>query len=238
MMKKLGLILAGSMVLVACNNPEQPKLDDDTKKASYAIGYRTGEQMQGLMQDMDLEAFLAGMRHGTQGDSAEPMLSDEELDQAIQDYQEQQRAAAEAKAKKAAEDNVAEGEKFREENAAKDGVTTTESGLQYEVLVSGEDGAAQPTLEDTVVVDYHGTLPDGTVFDSSVERGQPATFPLGGIIKGWQEALTMMKVGDKWRIVLPPELAYGERGAGAVIGPNQTLIFEVELLDIEGDDAE
>ena len=237
-MKKLGLILAGSLVLAACNNPEAPKLDDETKKASYAIGYRTGEQMQGLMQDMDLEAFLAGMRHGTQGGDAEPMLSEEELDTAIQEYQQQQRAAAEAKVKEEAEANVAAGEKFREENAAKEGVTTTESGLQYEVLVSGEDGAPQPALEDTVVVHYHGTLPDGTVFDSSVDRGDPATFPLNGIIKGWQEALTMMKVGDKWRIVLPPELAYGERGAGAVIGPNQTLMFEVELLDIEGDDAE
>ena len=237
-MKKLGLILAGSLVLVACNDPEAPSLDNQTKKASYAIGYRTGEQMQGLMQDMDLEAFLAGMRHGTQGTDAEPMLSEEELDTAIQEYQEEQRAAAEAKVKEEAEGNAAAGAKFQEENAAKEGVTTTESGMQYEVLVSGEDGAAQPTLDDTVVVHYHGTLPDGTVFDSSVDRGTPANFPLQGIIKGWQEALTMMKVGDKWRIVLPPELAYGDRGAGAVIGPNQTLVFEVELLDIEGDDAE
>ena len=234
-MKKLGLILAGSLVLAAGGDPAAPTLDNETKKASYAIGYRTGEQMQGLMQDMDLEAFLAGMRHGTQGDDGKAMLTEEELDNAIQEYQEQQRAAAEAKVKEESEGNAAAGDKFREENGAKEGVTTTESGLQYEVMVSGEDGAAQPSIDDTVVVHYHGTLPDGTVFDSSVERGTPANFPLKGIIKGWQEALTMMKVGDKWRIVLPPDLAYGDRGAGAVIGPNQTLVFEVELLGIEGD---
>lgn len=233
-MKKLGLILAGSMVLVACNNNEQPTLDDATKEASYAIGYRTGEQMQALMVDMDLEAFLAGMRHGAQGETESAMMTQEEVDTAIQNFQELQRVEAEAAMQQEASDNAAAGDAFREENGAKEGVTTTESGLQYEVLVSGEDGAAQPTLEDTVVVHYHGTLTDGTVFDSSVDRGQPATFPLGGIIPGWQEALTMMKVGDKWSIVLPPELGYGERGAGSVIGPNQTLVFEVELLSIEG----
>ena len=130
--------------------------------------------------------------------------------------------------------NLEASETFLKENGAREGVTTTDSGLQYEVLASGEEGAASPTLEDTVEVHYHGTLPDGTVFDSSVDRGQPATFGLQHIIKGWQEALPMMKEGDKWKIVVPPALGYGEQGAGGDIGPNQVLIFEIELLDVKG----
>jgi FKBP-type peptidyl-prolyl cis-trans isomerase FklB len=134
----------------------------------------------------------------------------------------------------AAGNNLEASEKFLAENAERDGVTVTESGLQYEVLESGEEGAASPTLEDTVEVHYHGTLPDGTVFDSSVERGQPASFGLQHIIPAWQEALPMMKEGDKWKVVVPPSLGYGEQGAGGDIGPNQALIFEIELLDVKG----
>ena len=143
-------------------------------------------------------------------------------------------AAQQKKVEEEAGKNLEASEKFLADNAERDGGTVTDSGMQYEVLASGEEGAASPTLNDTVEVHYHGTLPDGTVFDSSVEREQPATFGLQQIIPGWQEALPMMKEGDKWKIVLPPSLAYGEQGAGGDIGPNQVLIFEIELLDVKG----
>lgn len=123
------------------------------------------------------------------------------------------------------------GTAFQAENAQREGVVTLPSGLQYEVLVEG-DGAS-PAATDSVVTHYHGTLIDGTVFDSSVERDQPATFPVNGVIAGWTEALQLMQVGDKWRLVIPPELAYGDRGAGAKIGPGATLVFEVELLEVK-----
>jgi FKBP-type peptidyl-prolyl cis-trans isomerase FklB len=128
-----------------------------------------------------------------------------------------------------AEKNVS-GDSFRTENSARPEVTTLESGLQYEVLVEGN--GPKPSAEDTVVTHYHGTLTDGTVFDSSVERGSPASFPVNRVIPGWTEALQLMGVGSKWRLVIPPELAYGERGAGGAIPPNSTLVFEVELLEI------
>jgi len=126
---------------------------------------------------------------------------------------------------------AASGEAYMAENAARPGVVTTESGLQYEVLVEGT--GPKPQATDTVVTHYHGTLTDGTVFDSSVERGSPASFPVNRVIAGWTEALQMMGVGAKWRLVVPPELAYGERGAGGAIPPNATLVFEVELLEIQ-----
>jgi len=125
----------------------------------------------------------------------------------------------------------ASGEAFMAENAARAEVTTTDSGLQYEVLTEGT--GPKPEATDTVVTHYHGTLTDGTVFDSSVERGSPASFPVNRVIPGWTEALQMMGVGSKWRLVVPPELAYGERGAGGAIPPNATLVFEVELLEIQ-----
>lgn len=201
--------------------------------ASYAIGYKTGEQMKGRMDDLDFEAFLDGMRHAAIGDESDGRMTVEEMDAAITAYQQKKFEEMEADMKKAADDNAAAGQAFRDENGAKEGVTTLENGLQYEVLASGEEGAAQPTLEDTVIAHYHGTLIDGTVFDSSVERGEPATFPLSRVIEGWQEALTRMKVGDKWKVVIPPELGYGENGVGDAIGPNATLVFEVELLEVQ-----
>lgn len=240
-MNKLVWVLTGSMFLVACNDQgakDAPvTLENDNQKAAYSIGFRTGEQMEGLMEDLDLDSFLSGLRDGaTKG--SKPAMADDEIETAIQEYQERKIAEAQAEEEKVKSENAAAGDAFRTENGAKEGVTTTESGMQYEVLQAGEEGAASPTLDNTVVVHYHGTLPNGTVFDSSVDRGSPATFPLQGIIKGWQEALPMMKVGDKWRLVLPPELAYGEHGAGGDIGPNQTLVFEVELIEVQGVSSE
>ena len=233
-MKKLGLILVGTVVLAGCGDNQPVKLESEDQKASYAIGYKTGEQMQGRMGEelgMDVDAFLAGMGDGMRG-GEERRFSDEELEEILSAFQKRKMEEQQAAMEKELQENEEKGAAYREENAAKEGVTETDSGLQYEVLTSAEDGAASPTSEDTVKVHYHGTLIDGTVFDSSVDRGEPATFPLAGIIKGWQEALPMMKVGDKWRIVLPPELGYGEAGAGSMIGPNETLVFEVELLEV------
>ena len=139
---------------------------------------------------------------------------------------------AEAKAKVAGDKNLKEGETFLAENAKKDGVKSTASGLQYKVLKSGS--GATPKSSDEVKVHYHGKLIDGTVFDSSVDRGEPVTFPVTGVIPGWVEALQLMKVGDKWQIYLPSKLAYGAQGAGGKIGPNAVLVFDVELLGIGG----
>ena len=133
--------------------------------------------------------------------------------------------------KKAGLENKQKGEDFLAANKLEEGVITTESGLQYKVLQSGT-GQRHPKSSDTVLVHYHGTLLDGTVFDSSVDRGQPASFPVNGVIAGWTEALQLMGVGSKWRLVIPPELGYGDRGAGGQIGPGATLVFEVELLEI------
>lgn len=229
-MKKTALVLVSAMALSACGESADVKLDTEVSKASYAIGYKTGEQMNGRMDDLDFEAFIAGMRVGAKGDEAAMKLTAEEMDVAITEYQKQKFEQMEAELAAKGEANLAEGVAFREENGEKDGVTTLESGLQYEVLASGE--GEMPTLEDTVIAHYHGTLIDGTVFDSSVDRGEPATFPLNRVIEGWQEALTMMHVGDKWKIVIPSELAYGPSGV-AEVGPNATLVFEVELLEVQ-----
>ena len=230
-MKKLGIVLAGTVLLAACGQ-ENAEVKTDDQKASYALGFRSAEQMRSL-ENLDLDAMVAGLRDGFD-EKGESRLGDEDLDQLIRDFQGRMMAAQQKKVEEEAGKNLEASEKFLADNAERDGVTVTDSGMQYEVLASGEEGAASPTLNDTVEAHYHGTLPDGTVFDSSVEREQPATFGLQQIIPGWQEALPMMKEGDKWKIVLPPSLAYGEQGAGGDIGPNQVLIFEIELLDVKG----
>ncbi|MDF1628723.1 MAG: FKBP-type peptidyl-prolyl cis-trans isomerase [Alcanivoracaceae bacterium] len=230
-MNKFALLIAGTVALAACgDNAPKVSLDNDDQKAAYALGFRTGEQMQGRMDDIDLDSFLAGMRTGALGESDKALMDPETMDEVIMAFQQKKMEEEQAEMVREADENLAEGAAFRAADAEKEGVTVTDSGLQYEVLASG-DGAS-PAATDTVVAHYHGTLIDGTVFDSSVDRGEPATFPLDRVIEGWQEALPMMKIGDKWRIVLPPHLAYGDQGAGGVIGPNATLIFEVELLDI------
>ena len=234
-MKKFAIVLAGSIVLAACGGNDDKSSDVELKtedqKASYALGFRSAEQMS-AMKNLDLEAMIAGLRDGF-GDESESRLGDEDLDQLIRDYQTRMMEARQQEQEERAQKNLEESQAFLEENAGKEGIETTDSGLQYKVLESGEEGAESPTLEDTVEVHYKGSLVDGTVFDSSIERDKPAVFGLKHIIPGWQEALPMMKVGDKWQLFLPPELGYGEQGAGGDIGPNQVLIFEVELLDVK-----
>lgn len=194
-------------------------------QASYGIGRQIGDQVaSNPFEGLDADAVAQGVIDALKGN--EMAVEVEDLRSAFGVINERMQAEHEAKAKEAS----AAGLTFLEENAKKDGVTVTESGLQYEVLTEGK--GEKPTADSTVRTHYHGTLIDGSVFDSSYDRGQPAEFPVGGVIKGWTEALQLMSVGSKWRLAIPYELAYGEQGAGGAIGPFQTLVFDVELLEI------
>ena len=197
------------------------------QRVSYGLGRQMGEQLiDNPFDGLQASAVVAGLQEALNGDDC--TVSDDDMRAAFAAINEQMQAkqAEEAKAKSA------EGDKFLADNAARAEVTTTESGLQYEVLTTGEGEI--PTAASTVRTHYHGTLIDGTVFDSSYDRGEPTEFPVGGVIAGWTEALQMMTVGSKWRLTIPYQLAYGEQGAGGVIGPYATLVFDIELLDIIG----
>jgi FKBP-type peptidyl-prolyl cis-trans isomerase FklB len=198
------------------------KLNNEIDSVSYSLGVNIGENIKTQFPDIDLKNFEAAIKD-VLDDNKKPSISGADAQKTIQEYFTKQQA-------KASESVVEEGKKFLAENSKKEKVVTLESGLQYEVIKTGE--GAKPTLNDQVTTHYHGTLIDGTVFDSSVERGEPASFPVSGVIKGWTEALQLMNVGSKWRLFVPYDLAYGERGAGPKIGPFTTLIFEVELISI------
>ncbi len=203
-------------------------LSSDELKVSYGFGRQFGEQLlRNAFPGLDLEAVFAGMSDSFAGQPSQ--LADAELNGAYEAMSAVREAEARARLAQQAELAAA----FLAENSKREGVTTTASGLQFEVLASGE-GSERPGRESTVVTHYHGMLPDGTVFDSSVARGEPATFGVTQVIAGWTEALQMMTPGDKWRVVCPPELAYGERGAGGAIPPNAALVFDIELLEIKG----
>lgn len=202
------------------------ELNTDEQKVSYGFGLQFGQQLRSnQFEGMDIGAVLAGVQHWYEHEQAQ--LSDAELNPSYQIIQQRQQAKA---AEMAAKREVLAAQ-FMEANAAREGVTTTASGLQYEVLESGE--GASPSAQSTVVTHYHGTLVDGTVFDSSVQRDTPAEFGVHQVIPAWTEALQMMSVGDKWRIAAPPELAYGEQGAGDAIPPNTALVFEIHLIEIK-----
>ena len=202
------------------------QLNTQEQQASYGIGLQMGEQLaSNPFEGLEISAVAAGLADAFAG--AESQVSREDLQAAFQVISERMQAEAAEQAKVLG----AAGQAYLAEYAAKEGVTVTESGLHYEVLTLGD--GEKPTAESTVSVHYHGTLVDGTVFDSSVERGQPAEFPVGGVIAGWTEALQLMPAGSKYKLAVPAELAYGERGAGAAIGPHATLVFEVELLEIK-----
>jgi FKBP-type peptidyl-prolyl cis-trans isomerase FklB len=192
---------------------------------SYGFGLQFGDQLlRNKFEGMELDAVLAGIQHWFNDQQA--ALTDAEINPSFEVIQSKQKAVqAEIDDKRQELARL-----FMEKNAAREEVTTTASGLQYEVLESGS--GTSPTHSSTVVTHYHGTLVDGTVFDSSVERGDPAEFGVGQVIAGWTEALQLMSVGDKWRIACPPELAYGEQGAGDSIPPNTSLVFEIQLIDI------
>jgi FKBP-type peptidyl-prolyl cis-trans isomerase FklB len=201
---------------------------------SYGIGMSIGQQASQSGIDVDPDALVQGFRDALAGH--EPKVSEAQFRAAMQSVQQEVMAKQMAKAKADGEKNKTEGEKFLADNAKKPGVKTTASGLQYEVIKEGT--GPTPKASDTVKVNYKGTLLSGKEFDSSYKRGEPAVFPVDGVIKGWTEALQLMKVGAKYRLVIPASLAYGERGAGNVIGPNSTLVFEVELLGIEPANAD
>lgn len=196
-------------------------MEDEKQKLSYALGANIAQSLmsQGL-DDLDTEVFLKGM-NDAKNDSSQ--MSDQEAQMVIQTVMQKKQEAK-------AEEATKEGREFLAKNATREEVTVTPSGLQYEVLVEGN--GPKPTSSDKVKVHYHGTLLDGTVFDSSVSRGEPIEFPVTGVIQGWVEALQLMPMGSKWKLYIPYDLAYGERGAGGKIGPYSTLIFEVELLEV------
>tara|TARA_B110000305_G_C19258688_1_gene548427 strand:- start:60 stop:677 length:618 start_codon:yes stop_codon:yes gene_type:complete len=195
------------------------------EQASYGIGRQVGEQLASQpFEGMSPKAVVAGIADVLEGN--ESQVSEADIKAAIDDLN--QRMMKQQKQETGSQ--AAEGEQFLTENARRDEVTVTRTGLQYEVIEFGE--GESPSSDSTVKVHYHGTLIDGTVFDSSVNRGEPIEFNVGGVITGWTEALQLMKIGDKWKLFIPYQLAYGENGAGGVIGPFQALIFEVELLGI------
>ncbi len=198
-------------------------------KFSYALGMKMGANLHKQNVPVDPAIFQRGMKDGLAG--GKTLLTDEEAQSAIMDVQKEMREKQQAKMKEEGEENKKTGDAFLAQNKSKDGVKTTADGLQYKVITQGT--GPTPTANDTVSVNYRGTLINGTEFDSSYKRGQPASFPVSGVIKGWTEALQLMPVGSKYQIFIPSDLAYGERGAGADIGPNSTLIFEVELLSIQ-----
>jgi FKBP-type peptidyl-prolyl cis-trans isomerase len=219
------------MLVSSVSAQDKPDLTNPKQKASYAVGLDLAAKLNRQELDLDAKALTAGIADGFAG---KPALTEEQKEAAIMDLQKSAMARAEEKQKAAGGTNLAAGEAFLAENAKKEGVKTTASGLQYKVIKSGT--GPSPKMTDVVKVHYHGKLIDGTVFDSSVRRNTPATFPVNGVIPGWTEALQLMKVGDKWQLVIPPKLAYGENGPGP-IGPNSVLIFEVELLGIEKPEA-
>lgn len=226
--KSILFLLATVVVLAACQpqGSRNENLATSADSASYAIGVLVGDQNKQQLEstgsdDFNTEILVTAFEKQLKGE--ETKMTIEEARTFIQSYF-QKMAEAEGVA------NEKEGAEFLAANKEKEGVTETESGLQYEVLEAGN--GPKPTAEQQVKVHYTGTLIDGTVFDSSVERGEPATFGVGQVIPGWTEALQLMPVGSKWKVYIPGNLAYGPRGAGADIGPNETLIFEVELLEI------
>jgi len=204
---------------------DKPEFKDAREKNSYSVGANWGNSLKKQEVDVDLEVLIRGLREAFVGQSA---LSDEQIRESMMALNKEIRAKQEEKRKQQGEKNKQEGEKFLAENKTKPGVVALPSGLQYKVLTDGSGESPKPG--DVVTVNYRGTLIDGTEFDSSYKRGQPATFSVTGVIKGWTEALEQMKPGAKWQLFIPSDLAYGERGSGPTIGPNATLQFEVELV--------
>jgi FKBP-type peptidyl-prolyl cis-trans isomerase FklB len=210
--------------------PKPLVLATQKDKASYAIGLNIGKSLSKDSVDVDPKIFLQGLEDALAG--GKTLLTDDEVKATMMALQEDIRKKQEAKRQALLQTNKEQGEAFLAANSKKEGIVTLPSGLQYKVLSEGN--GAKPSASDTVVCNYRGTLLDSTEFDSSYKRGQPATFAVSQVIKGWTEALQLMPVGSKWQLFIPADLAYGERGQGSVIGPNATLIFEVELLSIQG----
>lgn len=243
MKRKLFLAAAVAAAMVGCNQQATDTagteasaaltLSTQEQRISYGMGVGLGERMAQESFSIDVDAFAAGVKHVLE--NQDRLMTQEEIMAEMQSFQQQlmaeQKAAQEAVGLK----NKAEGEAFLAENAKKDGVITLESGLQYSVITEGS--GEKPAATDTVEVHYSGTLLDGTEFDSSYSRGATVSFPVNGVIPGWTEALQLMPVGSKWKLYIPSDLAYGAGGTGGPIGPNATLLFDVELIAVKKDDS-
>ena len=210
-------------------NAPGPALTTDKEKQSYALGMNIARGISRQGADVDAAAMARGLRDTLSG--AKPLLTDDEAEAALKQLQDVVKAKQDAELQKMGEADMKEGQEFLAANKTKEGVVTLPSGLQYKIITPGT--GPKPTADDTVVCNYSGTLLNGKKFDSSYKRGQPAEFPLKGVIKGWTEALQLMPVGSKWQLFIPSDLAYGPQGRGP-IPPNATLIFQVELLSIKG----
>lgn len=221
----LGVLIASA----SCSQSsiKKVKLETNIDSVSYAIGVIVGnqnnEQLKNAPSGDEINVDVMSAAFATCSAKEEALMTDDEANKVVSDFFQKAQ-------KKLAQKNLEEGNAFLENNKKREGVVTTEDGLQYEVITEGT--GPKPTADDRVKVHYTGTLIDGTVFDSSVQRGEPAVFGVSQVIPGWTEALELMPVGSKWKIYIPANLGYGERGAGAKIGPNSVLIFEVELLEI------
>jgi FKBP-type peptidyl-prolyl cis-trans isomerase FklB len=223
-------VALGLLFFVAQGNAQEGRvLKNQKEKISYSIGMEIGKNFKKQSIDVDPEVLLRGIQDATSGGKA--LMTEQEVRDTLTAFQKERVAKQEEEMKKIGEKNKKEGEAFLAENKKKEGVKTLASGLQYKVIKPGT--GKKPKSTDTVTTHYRGTLIDGTEFDSSYTRGQPATFPVHGVIPGWTEALQLMEEGAKWQLFIPSKLAYGERGAGHAIGPNATLIFEVELISIQ-----
>lgn len=253
--RTLAVVAASLLALSACKDdkaadakaPAEAKpaaageLSTQAQKVSYILGMNIGSQFKANQVPLDQASFMDGMKSSTDG--SEPKLTKEQIQETMKAFQEEMmkkqaeaEKAEQAALEAAAAKNQQEGEAFLAENGKRQGVVTTASGLQYEVLTEGK--GAKPKETDTVTVHYTGKLIDGTEFDSSIKRNEPATFALNAVIPGWIEGLQLMPVGSKWKLYIPAGLAYGPGGTGGPIGPNATLIFEVELLKVEETPAE
>ncbi|MBN1398946.1 MAG: FKBP-type peptidyl-prolyl cis-trans isomerase [Bacteroidetes bacterium] len=231
-MKKLIVVavvlsLFSSEIIAQKQKRKSPKTEKE--KISYSIGVSIGRNMKIQEIELDQALFTQGIKDGL--GTSKTLMSEKDIDSTMRALDQEMMAKMQEKQKIAGEKNAKEGEAFLEENRNKEGVITLPSGLQYKIIKAGD--GPKPTKEQSVKCHYRGTLIDGTEFDSSYKRGEPAEFPLNGVIKGWTEALQLMPVGSKWQLFIPSNLAYGASGAGQTIGPNATLIFDVELLSIK-----
>lgn len=233
MKKYFILFIAVTVMVISGCQSKVTKSDLKTlnNKVSYAIGLDYGKYMKSQSIEIDEKAFLQGLKDGMSADTAlKPLLTEGEIRQVIQQFQEEMMKKQQEKMKASGEKNKKDGAKFLEENKKKQGVVTLASGLQYKVIKAGS--GKSPAAESNVTVNYKGTLIDGTEFDNSYKRGEPTSLPVSGIIKGWTEALLLMKEGDIWELYIPSDLAYGEAGRAPQIAPNAVLIFQVELIKV------
>jgi len=230
MKQRLAMAMCGVVALAGASfAADAPELKSDKEKISYSIGMDIGGNLKRGSVEVDPDLLARGLKDSYVG--GKTLLTEDQARQAIADFQKTLAAKQAETMKILSEKNKADGEKFLAENAKKEGVKVLPSGLQYKEITPGQ--GKSPKIADNVTTHYKGTLIDGTEFDSSYRRGQPVTFPVSGVIAGWTEALQLMKEGAKWQLFVPSRLAYGERAAGQVIGPNATLVFEVELISVK-----